>query len=775
MSTTDIPFELIKLILAQLDGCKPSLRLCALVCRAWAQPTRTLLLKSILLYQTEVEPFLYLCDSPFETISLARVQEFTVSQARLIPGSGSTHASLQDCPAFNQLLKWKSSDGKGKTIVDVLSKVKMLSFNWVGWWTLDQEARSRLMTGFQSVEILKLSMVGFEGYGQIQDLISSFSTLRMLELGSIRPLLESSPRPALASFNIQHLELNSVEDIMVIEALVSCPSLRSFKCHYVNFSDFSQSQSQAIGKLLASAGSSLEEFSFTVQAAGMLNDGVVLDTRFRHLDFTRNPNLRRIELWVEDSDYLIPFLERLAMAPNNLETIDIYYLQKAHIDWARFESILLRPSFAQLRELKCVVFGLFGKKDVVGQPKGWYDGPNKGSAADLRMIEDMDDFKKKLSRLYSRGLVNLRLSWRPLATLLWTIPSRGLRISEVTNPDNPDEVTFTWTWSEGDPTQFAFGASAIDSSSTAFIPPALTVGANEMEGTVTGSIEGGLRESMVIVAYTGLDAIHDRTDVPFFTGTQTLGTTPVLTTPTGTASTTDTKAITPGISTTVSQRASHGEMWMESASTSPPSPTGTDSWGRDSRGISLAIIVAIVLAFLAFILLALVVFFCIRKRPARNGHSDGESGPLLFSPEKMISKGSFLLSRLPGRTPSYRSEGSTEGKTLLSSSDTSTIYTNDTDSYLELKRNGSAPSGDFSPLTERQMKLEMEMMTLQRRLIELEHGGRQHDLFAATGAQEIVAVRRDIEDLKSIQEGKWALELTDEVPEQVRLRFRDVV
>ncbi|KAL0066817.1 hypothetical protein AAF712_006218 [Marasmius tenuissimus] len=417
MSTTNFPFELIKLILAQLDGCKPSLQSCALVCRAWVQPSRTLLLRIISLYQTGVEPFLHLCDSPFETISLAQVQEFAVSQNRYIQG-GSIQSSLQDCPAFNQLLKWKSSNDKGKVITDVLSKVKLLSFNWVGWWTLDEEARSRLLTGFQSVEILKLSMVGFERYGQIQELIGSFSALQTLKLDSIRPLREPSSHPVLTSFNIQRLELNSVEDA-VIDALVSCPNLQSFNCNYVNFFEFSHPQSQAIGKLLASAGSSLEEFSFTVQAAGMLNDGVVLDTRFRHLDFTQNPNLRRIELWVEDSDYLIPFFERLATAPNNLETIDIYHLQKADIDWARFESILLRPSFAHLRELKCVVFGLFGTKDVVGQPKGWYDGPNKGSPADLRMAQDTEEFKTNLSGLYSRGLINLQPRWRFASWETW--------------------------------------------------------------------------------------------------------------------------------------------------------------------------------------------------------------------------------------------------------------------------------------------------------------------------------------------------------------------
>ncbi|KAJ8090163.1 hypothetical protein PM082_018750 [Marasmius tenuissimus] len=119
-----------------------------------------------------------------------------------------------------------------------------------------------------------------------------------------------------------------------------------------------------------------------------------------------------IRLSVDDSSYLIPFFERLVTAPNKLETIDICWLQKANIDWGRFESILLHSSFARLRELKCVVFGLYGEEDVVGQPKGWYDDPNKGSSADLKMTQDIEDFEKKLSGLSSKGVLQPQPRWR---------------------------------------------------------------------------------------------------------------------------------------------------------------------------------------------------------------------------------------------------------------------------------------------------------------------------------------------------------------------------
>ena len=73
------------------------------------------------------------------------------------------------------------------------------------------------------------------------------------------------------------------------------------------------------------------------------------------------------------------------------------------------------------------------------------------------------------------------------------------------------------------------------------------------------------------------------------------------------------------------------------------------------------------------------------------------------------------------------------------------------------------------------MKIETEIMALQRRLIELEGEGPRNGPYVATKDQEIAAVKRDSEALRSIQEGEWALELTDNAPEVIRLRFRDMV
>ncbi|KAJ8090165.1 hypothetical protein PM082_018752 [Marasmius tenuissimus] len=243
-----------------------------------------------------------------------------------------------------------------------------------------------------------------------------------------------------------------------------------------------------------------------------------------------------------------------------------------------------------------------------------------------------------------------------LAILSWTIPSKGFGVSEVTTADNrPDEVTFAWSRTQGDPTQFAFGASATDSSMSniAFIPPAITVDASITEATFIGTLEGAIQiqRPTVIVAYMGSGS-------PFFVdGTQTLETTPA---PTASTSTTGN---TPNTDTTSPW---HDNYW-------DPKPP-------DANEKRFPIIVVAVLVTLGLIVLALVTWCCIRKRRNREGRAVGESG-LLFSPDKMISKGSSLLLRLPGRAPSYRTVDSAEGKTLLSApSDTSTICDTDTDS-----------------------------------------------------------------------------------------------
>ena len=112
--------------------------------------------------------------------------------------------------------------------------------------------------------------------------------------------------------------------------------------------------------------------------------------------------------------YLSPFFERLAAIPNNLETLEIQYLENAEIDWAHFESILLQPSFSQLYQLNCPICGPFQRKDVYSSE----DSPEPGSPADVNMVQRMEALKQNLPRLYSKGVLRLWPVWRCVSTQL---------------------------------------------------------------------------------------------------------------------------------------------------------------------------------------------------------------------------------------------------------------------------------------------------------------------------------------------------------------------
>ncbi len=81
-----------------------------------------------------------------------------------------------------------------------------------------------------------------------------------------------------------------------MRSFIPCPSLRAFKCHYVNFSDFTLALANEFGRLLLSAGERLEDFEFIIQAEAELNDGVdfgmfsIYLCSFSNNQFSQMPN-----------------------------------------------------------------------------------------------------------------------------------------------------------------------------------------------------------------------------------------------------------------------------------------------------------------------------------------------------------------------------------------------------------------------------------------------------------------------------------------------------
>ncbi|EEB91689.1 hypothetical protein MPER_09918 [Moniliophthora perniciosa FA553] len=259
---------------------KATLGSCSFVCRSLLPSARSRLLHTVHLYQNGVDRFLQLCDHPLETIS-GHIRKFSIYQNLYVEGEPESRR-LQNSPALNRLLTWRSSDGQ-RTLSTVLSQTSTLDLAWIGWWTLSKEAEKTLLEDFQSVRELGLWMAGFDTYGELSALINSFRALESLSLETIRPfrkdrLVESfaATGPWTLPSTLQSISLKDVEDAELIKTLIPCPSLRSFKCHYVNFGDFTLERAAAIGTLLSGAGHSLEEFSFTIQAAARLNEGTVL-------------------------------------------------------------------------------------------------------------------------------------------------------------------------------------------------------------------------------------------------------------------------------------------------------------------------------------------------------------------------------------------------------------------------------------------------------------------------------------------------------------------
>ncbi|KAK7047643.1 hypothetical protein VNI00_006411 [Paramarasmius palmivorus] len=419
--------ELLEPIFLDLRDDKPSLKNCSLVDRTFLSLARPHLFHTIRLFQNNVEPFLELCNDPLETIS-GTIRSFTVSQNRFIE-SEPKDKRLQNSPALNRLLTWRSSDGK-RTLTTVLSRVSTLSLAWIGWWALDDDAKRMLLEEFQSVKELKMWMTGFDTYDEFSTLVSSFKHLESLTLETIRPFrnerAESSnaTQQRTVSNTLQNIALKDVQDAELIRRLTPCHALRSFHCHFVNFGDFTVERAVAIGQLLASAGSTLEEFSFTIQAAGSLNRGTVLAARFHpYIDLTKNTNLRTIKLWIEDSAFQLPFLENLTKdetgSEPHIEVLDIHYLSQLDLDWAQLDAMLQHPVYSQLREVRAYVQVTYGYSDVVGQPRTWYEAPNSDSKAARNMEKKMAEFRKKLPRTNERGILELRENYRFFDIRAW--------------------------------------------------------------------------------------------------------------------------------------------------------------------------------------------------------------------------------------------------------------------------------------------------------------------------------------------------------------------
>ncbi|KDQ08444.1 hypothetical protein BOTBODRAFT_138870 [Botryobasidium botryosum FD-172 SS1] len=462
MSSYELPSELISMIIDHLHDDKPTLKTCALVSRDWVAPSRFHLLHSIHLYQNGVDEFLSLCDSPLSTIQYASTHSFQVSTNLCVFGMPEDQQYYHS-PALDRLLTWRSSDGQ-RALAAVLSRLRILALDWIGWWTLSQSAKENLAE-FEFLRELRTWNVEFESWVQFSALLGSFPKLEVLTMSGghfrRREGTSNAEDPGVAIALPPRLHTISMEDlddrsIAVIDALLPCHSLRIFHFHVIQFSDFGFACGAAIGKLLASAGPSLEVFSARVQAAGSLIGGIDMNARFQLIDFTKNTRLQRISLDIEEDEHVLPFLQRLtntaidskSFTPT-LQLLEIKHLPTLSIKWEALDVLLQHPYFSALSELKYTVVTFFGKMDVVGQPGYWFEKANEGSDAHKTMLRKVEEFGARLPLCRARGIL------RPEECYYWWDRFSRDDDSDRGTNDDAGHTPFTERSSEGDFRGFA--------------------------------------------------------------------------------------------------------------------------------------------------------------------------------------------------------------------------------------------------------------------------------------------------------------------------------
>ncbi len=173
---------------------------------------------------------------------------------------------------------------------------------WIGWWTLSEAERLSIGHRFKNVTELALWMVYFQTDEEFQVLVASFPALEVLSLQTIRfqvtDLEEThSHVEHTLPANLHTISLNDIYNPRVIRSLIPCPSLRVFKCHFVNFDDFTPTLAKEFGWLLLSAGERSEDFGFTIQAGGLFNDGVDVGMFSTYFSSFSLISSRRCLLW----------------------------------------------------------------------------------------------------------------------------------------------------------------------------------------------------------------------------------------------------------------------------------------------------------------------------------------------------------------------------------------------------------------------------------------------------------------------------------------------
>ncbi|THU90319.1 hypothetical protein K435DRAFT_841528 [Dendrothele bispora CBS 962.96] len=211
--------------------------------------------------------------------------------------------------------------------------------------------------------------------------------------------------------------------------------------HVISFGDMSADCSMAVGDLMVSAGPSLESFKFCVKAtARMFKRDAALDASLQHINFTENPNLREITLDVDDSAYLVPFLQRLTKShyPPSLETLHIPRLvpkmRCTPVDYKHIDELLQHFYFSSLGEFRC--------RQCVrsGIEEEWYNGrPIEGSWSWKEMDTKIEELKAAMPKLADKGILQSRNAVHLSKLWVTAFAFRKNKSDEDQDTENNDE------------------------------------------------------------------------------------------------------------------------------------------------------------------------------------------------------------------------------------------------------------------------------------------------------------------------------------------------
>ena len=243
-----LPIELWELVIDNLNDDRrfafrnSALLACSLACKSFLPATRRLLFYHVHLTCREVaERFLdVICSLPSSTNPCRYVRKFRMSEGR--------------CGIRSRWIS-KALPVLAERLLDVTT----LEFETLLWNLLDDDGRRAILSGFLEIRDLKLKYCDFETSEQLNRFIASFPSLVNLHCSS--SYWNDGPPTAALPQGLQSIALDSCQSLF-FHHILSRNLQGSHGVRTLRFYDIEEEETENVGKLLKTLGSSLEELDF---------------------------------------------------------------------------------------------------------------------------------------------------------------------------------------------------------------------------------------------------------------------------------------------------------------------------------------------------------------------------------------------------------------------------------------------------------------------------------------------------------------------------------